>query len=44
MNLSRSWIPRYPGDGLEIAAVKDQQVAFMVGWMAAPDGNLETGS
>ena len=44
MNLSRSWIPRYPGDGLEIAAMKVQQVASMVGWLTAPDGNLETGS
>lgn len=44
MNLSRYWISRYPGDGLEIAAVKDQQAAFMVGWITAPDGNLETGS
>lgn len=44
MSLSRNGIPRYPGDGVEIAAMKDQQVAFMAGWMTAPDGNLETGS
>ena len=44
MSLSRNWISRYPGDGLEIAAMKDQQVAFMAGWLTAPDGNLETDS
>ena len=44
MNLSRSWISRYPGDGLEIAAMKDRQAAFMVGWTTAPDGNFEAGS